>query len=94
MKFKTRLRVTFITIILLPLFLTSIAFCVIGLYLTSAQRGLPAAELSYENMRELMETTDKAFFVLKEQARTDVTRLADREYLIRINAEIDRKSVV
>ncbi|MDE6639492.1 MAG: HAMP domain-containing histidine kinase [Acetatifactor sp.] len=92
MKFKTRLRVTFITIILLPLFLTSIAFCVIGLYLTSAQRGLPAAELSYENMRELMETTDKAFFVLKEQARTDVTRLADREYLIRINAEIARRS--
>ncbi|MDE5589821.1 MAG: HAMP domain-containing histidine kinase [Acetatifactor sp.] len=92
MKFKTRLRVTFITIILLPLFLTSIAFCVIGLYLTSAQRGLPAAELSYENMRELMETTDKAFFVLKEQARTDVTRLTDREYLNRINAEIARRS--
>lgn len=92
MKFKTRLRVTFITIILLPLFLTSIAFCVIGLYLTSAQRGLPAAELSYENMRELMETTDKAFFVLKEQARTDAARLTDREYLDRINAEIARRS--
>ena len=92
MKFKTRLRVTFITIILLPLFLTSIAFCVIGLYLSSAQRGLPAAELSYENMRELMETTDKAFFVLKEQARTDVTRLADMGYLDRINAEIARRS--
>ena len=92
MKFKTRLRVTFITIILLPLFLTSIAFCAIGLYLTSAQRGLPIGELSYENMQELMETTDKAFIVLKEQAQTDVSRLADREYLNRINDKIARRS--
>lgn len=92
MKFKTRLRVTFITIILLPLFLTSIAFCAIGLYLTSAQRGLPAAELSYDNMQELMETTDKAFVVLKEQAQTDVSRLADREYLNRINDKIAKRS--
>lgn len=92
MKFKTRLRVTFITIILLPLFLTAIAFCAIGLYLTSVQRGLPAAELSYENMQELMEATDKAFTVLKEQTRTDASRLSDKEYLHRINTEIARKS--
>lgn len=92
MRFKTRLRVTFITIILLPLFLTSIAFCAIGLYLTNVQRGLPAAELSYENMRDLMETTDRAFIVLKEQAGADVSRLADREYLNRINMEIARRS--
>ncbi len=92
MKFKTRLRVTFITIILLPLFLTAIAFCAIGLYLTSVQRGLPAAELSYENMQELMEATDKAFTVLKEQTRTDASKLSDKEYLHRINTEIARKS--
>lgn len=92
MKFKTRLRVTFITIILLPLFLTAIAFCAIGLYLTSVQRGLPAAELSYENMQELMEATDKAYVVLKEQTRTDASRLSDKEYLHRINTEIARKS--
>lgn len=92
MRFKTRLRVTFITIILLPLFLTSIAFCAIGLYLTNVQRGLPAAELSYENMCDLMETTDRAFIVLKEQAGADVSRLADREYLNRINTEIAKKS--
>lgn len=92
MKFKTRLRVTFITIILLPLFLTTIAFFGIGLYLSSVQRGLPAAELSYENMQELMESTDRAFVVLKEQAQTDASRLADREYLNRVNAEIARRS--
>lgn len=92
MKFKTRLRVTFITIILLPLFLTAIAFCVIGLYLTSVQRGLPVAEMSYENMQELSEATDKTYAVLKEQARTDASRLADKDYLHRINTEIARKS--
>lgn len=92
MKFKTRLRVTFITIILLPLFLTIIAFCGIGLYLTSVRGGLPAAELSYDNMRELTEATDRAFVVLKEQAQADASRLADREYLNRINVEIARRS--
>lgn len=92
MKFKTRLRVTFITIILLPLFLTAIAFCAIGLYLTSVQRGLPVAELSYENMQELMEATDKAFTVLKEQTRTDASKLSDKAYLHRINTEIARRS--
>lgn len=92
MKFKTRLRVTFITIILLPLFLTAIAFCAIGLYLTSVQRGLPVAELSYENMQELMEATDKAFTVLKEQTRTDASKLSDKAYLHWINTEIARRS--
>ncbi len=92
MKFKTRLRVTFITIILLPLFLTAIAFCAIGLYLTSVQRGLPVAELSYENMQELMEATDKAFTVLKEQTWTDASKLSDKAYLHWINTEIARRS--
>lgn len=41
MSFKTRLRVTFITIILLPLILTSLAFCMIGLYLMHIQKGAP-----------------------------------------------------
>ena len=91
MKFKTRLRVTFITIILLPLFLTAIAFCGIGLYLTCVQKGLPL-EFSYENMEELVDVTDKVFSVLKEQAETDASRLADREYLERVSNEIARRS--
>lgn len=92
MRFKTRLRVTFIIIILLPLFLTFLAFCGIGLYLTSAQKGLPIAELSYENMQDLLESTDRSFAVLREQARIDPFRLADREYLSRVNEEIAKRS--
>ena len=30
MKFKTRLKVTFVTIVFLPLLLTALAFCVIA----------------------------------------------------------------
>lgn len=43
MSFKTRLRVMFITIIVLPLILTSLAFCMIGLYLMNIQKGAPPA---------------------------------------------------
>ncbi len=92
MRFKTRLRVTFITIILLPLILTAVAFCGIGLYLTNAQAGRPMAELSYENMQELVEATDKTFTVLKEQEQEDASRLADKEYLSWVNHEIARRS--
>ncbi len=45
MKFRTRLRVTFVTIIALPLVLTALAFCGIGLYLMNVQKGFPIEEL-------------------------------------------------
>lgn len=96
MKFKTRLQVTFIIIIVLPLLLTSLAFCGIGLYLMNVQKGLPAVEFDYsvlsENMKEIVKETDKAFFVLQDQASEDASRLADKEYLEQVNSEIARKS--
>lgn len=48
MKFKTRLWVMFITIIVLPLILTSLAFCGIGLYLMQVRKGVSASPLAYE----------------------------------------------
>lgn len=96
MKFKTRLQVTFITIIILPLMLTILAFCGIGLYLMNVQKGLPVVEFDYsalsENMKEIVKATDKAFFVLQEQAAEDASKLADKEYLEQVNSEIARKS--
>ena len=46
MKFKTRLQITFFTIVLLPLVLTAVAFIVIGIYLMNMQQGYPVKELS------------------------------------------------
>ena len=62
MKFKTRLYVTFTTIVMLPLALTALAFCAIGLYLMNVQKGLPVAGIDYtdaaQNMREVINTTE------------------------------------
>lgn len=96
MKFKTRIRITFITIILLPLALTSLAFCGIGLYLISVQKGIPIEPFDYEllseNMQEIVKSTDTTYEILLEQAEQDASRLEDKQYLEEVNAGIPRKS--
>ena len=47
MKFRTRLRVTFVTIIVLPLVLTALAFCGIALYLVNVQKDFPVVQPDY-----------------------------------------------
>ena len=68
MKFRTRLRVTFITIVVLPLALTAMAFCGIGLYLMNTQKGFHSQHPDYttitENMQDVVNATDRAFFHL------------------------------
>ena len=95
MKFKTRLYVTFATIVVLPLVLTALAFCVIGMYLTNVQKGLPLAKDNYmdvtRDMREIVETTDKAYFVLQKQAMEDPSRLADMDYLEELSIDIAKE---
>ena len=63
MKFKTRLRVTFISIILLPLLLTIMAFVMIAIYLMNYSQGLSLTDIDYsmmsENFREFTNTTDQ-----------------------------------
>lgn len=96
MKFKTRLRVTFISIILLPLLLTIMAFVVIGIYLMNVQKGISIQELDYammsENMQEFVNTTDQAYYILLEQADRDSSVLEDIEYLQKIDSDVSRKS--
>ena len=96
MKFKTRLRVTFITIIVLPLVLTTLAFCGIGLYLMNVQKGFPVVKPDYtalvENMQAAVETTDRAYYYLRDQIAEDASRLADRGYLERVDSQIARRT--
>ena len=95
MKFKTRLRVTFIIIIVLPVALMAFAFCVIGTYL-NVQHGLPADRLDYtnmsENLREIVNATEKAYLTLQAQAKEDSSKLADKEYLSQVNSQIARRT--
>jgi len=96
MKLKTRLRVTFISIIALPLLLTILAFMTIVIYLVNMQPNGTISEWDYvnmsENMQEFVNTTDEAYFTLTEQARTDVRKLEDKAYLEWVDKEIARKS--
>ena len=96
MKFKTRLQVTFITIILLPLVLTTVAFMVIGIYLMNMNQGYSMQELDYAMMSEAVDTfvstADRAYDELLKQAEADPSKLEDMEYLKMVNDEISRKS--
>jgi hypothetical protein len=94
MKFKTRLRVTFISIILLPLLLTIMAFVMIAIYLMNYSQGFSLTDIDYsmmsENFREFTNTTDQAYYVLLDQVKEDSSRLEDKEYLDHINEEVSR----
>ena len=96
MKFKTRIRVTFISIIVLPLFLTIMAFLVIGIYLLSAQKGIGIPNINYESMsdslQEFTASTDEAYYVLLEQALADSTKFEDIAYLEHVNSDVSRAS--
>ena len=96
MKFRTRLQITFISIIVLPLLLTALAFFAIGLFLMGSGKGFPVGRLDYasmtENMRQVSAATDNVFFELKRQIETDPARLADTAYLEHVNAGIPHKT--
>lgn len=96
MKFKTRLQVTFISIIFLPLILTVIAFMVIMVYLMNLKQGFGIHELDYnmmtENVQQFVNMTDKVYFVLLDQLREEPSKLEDKEYLEKMDTEVSRKS--
>ncbi len=96
MKFKTRLRVTFATIILLPLVLTAMAFILIGMYLVNSQRGFRMEGLDYsrmsDSMQSFIEDTNEAYELLLDQAARDVSKFEDKSYLQELNREVSQDS--
>ncbi|MCM1099753.1 MAG: HAMP domain-containing histidine kinase [Clostridium sp.] len=96
MKFKTRLQVTFFSIIFLPLVLTMMAFIIIVICLTNVRSGIAIQEMDYtmvaDNIREFVEVTDETYFTLLDQLKADPAMLEDREYLARVNDEVAGKS--
>ena len=96
MKFKTRLRITFITIILLPLMLTTMAFIIIGIYLINAQQGRGLPEMDYsmmsESMQSFIDTTDEAYETLLAQVKEDPAKLEETAYLETVNNKVARRS--
>ena len=85
MKFRTRLMITFTTIIVLPLLLTAIAFYIIGGYLVNWQQGDRLQDMKYnlvaESFQEAAEAVDEIYDILVDQVDEHISRLEDVEYL-------------
>ena len=92
MKFKTRLLITFLTIVLLPLMLTMIAFMSIGGYLMNAQREFGLVNMDYTMVSEPEQAFEKIseeiFREVERQIDEDEALMEDIEYLSGLNGDI------
>lgn len=97
MKFKTRLWITFVTIIILPVILTTIAFGIISFCVISSEGknyGIEIQDYSMlsESISSFGELTDEAFYKLRAQVELDPGRFLDTKYLNKVNQEIESTS--
>ena len=95
MKFRTRLLVTSITIVLVPFLLTSIAFLVVGSHVEDAENEfgfLDKNNLSFSyTIENYSHITEAILEQVKEQITSDSTKLEDKEYLDRVGGELNSK---
>ncbi len=96
MKFKTRLLVTSLTIVLLPLALTAAAFIGIGSYLLKTENENGIANVDYrmatDPIEAFVEISDEIFREVRKQTAAGASRLEDREYLSALNKKIENRS--
>lgn len=96
MKFKTRLLVTSIFIVVAPLLLTAVAFMGIGIYMVNSEqdygaprRNLTSFAYTLENYNQMTETVLQE---VKEQLLLDSSRIEDVDYLDELNDILENKS--
>lgn len=92
MKFRTKLVITFLTVILLPLILSGIAFLAIGVTIvhnSNLNYGIETADYSRmsDSLASFSDITDDLYDSLKAVAEEEPVRLEDPEYLEEINGE-------
>ena len=96
MKFKTRLIITFLTIILLPLIMACTAFLCIGAYLSRGQEEFGIRNEDYNILIDPTYAsrviTDEIFLEVKGLLEEGPSNLENVEILARINDEITGKS--
>lgn len=93
MKFRTRLWITFVTIIILPVILTSIAFGVISyqvIHKEGLNYGIEINDYTMwsDSISSFGKLTDEMFYKLQMQVDMDSSRFLDKRYLGEINEEI------
>ena len=96
MKFKTRLRVTFITIIILPLVLTALAFFGIGSFLLyHPTQNLEITEIDYSLMSDGIQSygqiTEELYAQISEEIELHPEKAEDLEYLEAKNEAIGKR---
>ncbi len=97
MKFKTKLAITFITIILLPVLLSLVAFLAIGVVMvrsTDQAYGLETSDFSMmsDSIDAFSRGTDELFNLLLEKAKSDSVELEDAQRLEELNMIAAEKS--
>lgn len=96
MKFKTRLVVTFATIVLLPLILTATAFFVIGLNIVQSRQTTGMETVDYtavsEAVEEIGKQTQKIYDELSEVYKENPTVFEDKAFLEEFTENINQKN--
>ena len=97
MKFRTRLQVTFITIIILPLVLTALAFFIIGFCLLyHPAKDLTITEIDYSLMSNGIQSygkiTEELYTQIQGELETDIRKAEDLQYLEAKNNEIKKSN--
>ena len=95
MKFRTRLLVTSLTIVLVPLLLTSIAFLFVGGHVEDAEEEFGILDgnnlsISY-TIENYSHVTEEVLKAVKDQITRDSSRLEDKEYLNEISGELNNR---
>ncbi len=92
MKFRTKLIITFLTMILLPLLLMLLAFLFIGVtFMRNSDLSYGIDNTNYgafsDSLASFSETTEELFCSIAEAADADASQLEDMEFLAELNAE-------
>lgn len=95
MKFRTRLLVTSLTIVLVPLLLTSIAFLFVGGHVEDAEEEFGILDgnnlsISY-TIENYSRVTEELLKKVKDQIAQDSSRLEDKEYLSEISGALNSR---
>lgn len=96
MKFKTRLLVTSLVIIIVPLFLTAVAFTGIGIYMANSEQDFGTPDGSFTSFSYTLENydqmTETVLLGVKERLLADSSAIEDPVFLETINRELIGKS--
>ncbi len=96
MKFKTRLLITFLTVLILPLVLTAAAFLGIGGYLLKDFNEYDVRNINRNMLTDTSqlfgEITDQVYLQIKNKIEQDKTQLESIVYLENINESLKNKA--